>query len=101
MKVFFDTNANTNSNANTNTNSNANTNNNSNANTNNNSNTNISNKETSKNIPKISKQKENELNQKEISIKLKQKKEAEKKHSDVFGEVIHDEYDEYDEYDKY
>jgi hypothetical protein len=93
MKVFFDTNANTNSNANTNTNSNANT--------NNNSNTNISNKETSKNIPKISKQKENELNQKEISIKLKQKKEAEKKHSDVFGEVIHDEYDEYDEYDKY
>jgi hypothetical protein len=90
MKVFFDTNANTNSNANTNTNSNANT--------NNNSNTNISNKETSKNIPKISKQKENELNQKEISIKLKQKKEAEKKHSDVFGEVIHDEYDEYDKY---
>jgi hypothetical protein len=66
------------------------------------SNTNISNKEPSDNTKHkqkiVGKQRENELKQKELSIKLKQKKEAAKKHSDVFGEVIHDKYDEYDKY---
>ena len=47
---------------------------------------------------KISKQKENELKQKEFSQKLKQKKEQDKKHSELFGEIIYDEYDEYDKY---
>jgi hypothetical protein len=37
----------------------------------------------------VDRQRENEL---------KQKKEAEKKHSEVFGEIIHDKYDEYDKY---
>ena len=79
MKDFFD---NTNNNTNSNTDSN----------------TNISNKEPPKHKQKIvDKQKENELKQKELSIKLKQKKEAAKKHSDVFGEVIHDKYDKYDD----
>ena len=79
MKDFFD---NTNNNTNSNTDSN----------------TNISNKEPPKHTQKIvDKQKENELKQKELSIKLKQKKEAAKKHSDVFGEVIHDKYDKYDD----
>jgi hypothetical protein len=32
---------------------------------------------------------------------MRKKKEAEKKHSDVFGKVIHDKYDNYDYYDKY
>jgi hypothetical protein len=81
MKDFFDNNGNTNS-----TNS-------------------SNNKETHENTKHkqkiVSKQRENELKQKELSIKLKQKKEAEKKHSDVFGEVIHDKYHEYYEYDKY
>lgn len=83
MKDFFD---NTNNNTNSNTDSN----------------TNISNKEPSDNTKHkqkiVGKQKENELKQKELSIKLKQKKEAAKKHSDIFGEVIHDKYDEYDKY---
>ena len=83
MKDFFD---NTNNNTNSNTDSN----------------TNISNKEPSDNTKHkqkiVGKQRENELKQKELSIKLKQKKEAEKKHSDIFGEVIHDKYDEYDKY---
>jgi len=81
MKDFFDTNNNTNTN-----------------NTNNTSNS----KETIDNTKHkqkiVGKQRENELKQKELSIKLKQKKEAEKKHSDIFGEVIHDKYDEYDKY---
>lgn len=68
----------------------------------NNSNTNISNKETTESkinkVKIVDKQRENELKQKELSIKLKLKKEAEKKHSDIFGEVIHDKYDEYDKY---
>ena len=80
MKDFFD---------NTNTNTN-------------NSNTNISNKEPCDNTKHkqkmIDKQRENELKQKDLSIKLKQKKEAAKKQSDIFGEVIHDKYDEYDKY---
>ena len=85
MKDFFDNNnSDTNSNTNTNTN------------------TNISNKEPSDNTKHkqkiVGKQRENELKQKELSIKLKQKKQAAKKHSDVFGEVIHDKYDEYDKY---
>jgi hypothetical protein len=42
-----------------------------------------------------SKQAENELKQKEFSQNLKNKKEAAKKHSDTFGEFIHDEYDYY------
>ena len=67
----------------------------------NNSNTNISNKETTESkinkVKIVDKQRENELKQKELSIKLKQKKEAAKKHSDVFGEVIHDKYDKYDD----
>ena len=69
-------------------------------NTNNNTSNNTSNNtETTENKIKIvGKQRENELKQKRLSIKLKQKKEAEKKHSDVFGEVIHDKYDEYDKY---
>jgi hypothetical protein len=46
----------------------------------------------------VDRQRENELKQKELSVKLKQKKEAEKKHSEVFGEIIHDKYDEYDKY---
>ena len=46
--------------------------------------------------PKISKQKENELKQKDLSIKLQNKKKAEKKHSEAFGEFIYDEYDKYD-----
>ena len=82
MKDFFDNNNNTNTTIN--------------------SNTNISNKEPSDNTKHkqkiVGKQRENELKQKELSIKLKQKKEAAKKHSDVFGEVIHDKYDEYDKY---
>jgi hypothetical protein len=44
----------------------------------------------------VSNQQENELKQKEFSQKLKNKKEAEKKHSDTFGEFIHHEYDKYD-----
>jgi hypothetical protein len=71
----------------------------------NNSNSNNSNSkettETKKNTPKISKQKENELKQKEISIKLRQKREQDKKHSELYGEVIHDKYEDYDEYEKY
>ena len=43
----------------------------------------------------ISNQQENELKQKEFSQKLKNKKEAVKKHSDTFGEFIYDEYDFY------
>jgi hypothetical protein len=43
----------------------------------------------------VSKQQENESNQKAFSQKLKNKKEAEKKHSDTFGEFIYDEYDYY------
>jgi len=43
----------------------------------------------------VSKQQENELKQKNLSQKLKNKKEAEKKHSDTFGEFIHDKYDDY------
>jgi hypothetical protein len=81
MKDFFD-------------NNNSNTNSNNNSNNNSNSNEPIN----KKNKPKISNQKENELKQKEISIKLKQKKDAAKKHSDVFGEVIHNKYDNYDKY---
>ena len=77
MKDFFDNNNNTNTTINSNTNISDNT----------------------KHKQKIvGKQRENELKQKELSIKLKQKKEAAKKHSDVFGEVIHDKYDEYDKY---
>ena len=88
MKDFFDTNNNTNNNTNTNTNNNTN-----------NNNTNSNNKETTGNKQKIvGKQRENELKQKELSIKLKLKKEAEQKHSDIFGEVIRDKYDEYDKY---
>jgi hypothetical protein len=84
MKDFFDTNNNTNTNTNNNTNNN---------------NTNSNNKETTGNKQKIvGKQRENELKQKELSIKLKLKKEAEQKHSDIFGEVIRDKYDEYDKY---
>jgi hypothetical protein len=43
----------------------------------------------------VSNQQENELKQKEFSQKLKNKKEAVKKHSDTFGEFIYDEYDYY------
>ena len=43
----------------------------------------------------VSNQQENELKQKEFSQKLKNKKEAIKKHSDTFGEFIYDEYDFY------
>lgn len=43
----------------------------------------------------VSNQQENELKQKEFSQKLKNKKEAIKKHSDTFGEFIYDEYDYY------
>ncbi len=43
----------------------------------------------------VSNQQENELKQKEFSQKLKNKKEAMKKHSDTFGEFIYDEYDFY------
>jgi hypothetical protein len=68
---------------------------------NNNNNSNNSNtKETTenkKNKPKISKQKENELKQKELSIKLKQKKEQDKKHAELYGECRQDKYDKYDD----
>lgn len=57
--------------------------------------------ETKKIIPKISKQKENELKQKDFSIKLKQKKEQDKKQAELYGECTHDKYDDYDEYEKY
>jgi len=57
--------------------------------------------ETKKIIPKISKQKENELKQKEFSIKLKLKKEQDKKQAELYGECTNDKYDDYDEYEKY
>jgi hypothetical protein len=74
--------------------------NNSNNNNSNNSNNNNNTKETTenkKNKPKISKQKENELKQKELSIKLKQKKEQDKKHAELYGECRQDKYDKYDD----
>lgn len=50
----------------------------------------------------VSNQQENELKQKEFSQKLKNKKEAVKKHSDTFGEFIYDEYDFYlDKFDNF
>jgi hypothetical protein len=73
--------------------------NNSNNNNSNNSNNNNT-KETTenkKNKPKISKQKENELKQKELSIKLKQKKEQDKKHAELYGECRQNKYDKYDD----
>ena len=77
MKDFFDNNSNT-------------------------SNNTINNKETTESkinkVKIVGKQRENELKQKELSEKIRKKKAAEKKHSDVFGEVIHDKYDEYDKY---
>jgi hypothetical protein len=81
-------------------NSNNNNSNNSNNNNSNNSNNNNNTKETTenkKNKPKISKQKENELKQKELSIKLKQKKEQDKKHAELYGECRQDKYDKYDD----
>jgi len=57
--------------------------------------------ENKKNNSKISKQKENELKQKEISIKLKQKKEQDKKHAQLYGECTYDKYEDYDKYEKY
>ena len=84
MKDYFDNKSNNNINSNIN---------------NTTSNINSNNKEIIENKkikPKISKQKENELKQKELSIKLQNKKKAEKKHSEAFGEFIYDEYDKYD-----
>ena len=86
MKDFFDNNSNNTSNITSNINSN----------------TNSNNKETTESkinkVKIVGKQRENELKQKELSEKIRKKKAAEKKHSDVFGEVIHDKYDEYDKY---
>jgi len=70
----------------------------------NNSNSISNNKETTeikKNKPKISKQKENELKQKEFSIKLKLKKEQDKKQAELYGECKHDKYEDYEDYEKY
>jgi hypothetical protein len=66
-------------------------------NNNNTSNNTINNKETTESkinkVKIVGKQRENELKQKELSEKIRKKKEKEKKHSDLFCEVIHDKYD--------
>jgi hypothetical protein len=61
---------------------------------------NIENK-TKINKTKISKQKENKLRQKETSVKLKLQKMKDKKHSDIFGEVLFQQHEKYREYDNY
>jgi hypothetical protein len=53
------------------------------------------------NKTKISKQKENKLRQKETSVKLKLQKMKDKKHSDIFGEVLFQQHEKYREYDNY